>query len=239
MKLLVALMIGVVFGLAACATGPRYYVETDSLAAQEPFEGKTFHLWPMDPEIDPNGLQYKEYETYAERALALRGLERVDIEEEADLLVMFGYGIGQPRTEMFSYVVPVQGVTGTTSTTNASANVFGSGNSIYGQGTSTTNTKVNRGTVGYSAQTGSRTVYDRFVLINGRFIDMTKQMSEWAPAFETTVTSSGSSADLRLVLPVMLAAAADKLATNTGKKVSDIMSDSDDNVLAIKAQKSE
>ena len=69
------------------------------------------------------------------------------------------------------------------------------------------------------------TAYDLQELINTK-----KEVQLW----QTTITSTGSSGDLRRVFPVLVAAAKPYIGTNTGKKVKVVISEDNKTVLEIK-----
>jgi hypothetical protein len=63
-----------------------------------------------------------------------------------------------------------------------------------------------------------------------------KQEKKLAQVWRSTITSTGSSGDLRRVFPVMLAGSANCLATNTGQKIEIALDEENAAVLYIKGQ---
>ena len=75
------------------------------------------------------------------------------------------------------------------------------------------------GVTGYSTPLGSATSYFRFIVLDAYDLDVYKRENKLDQVWRSTVTSTGSSGDLRHVFPVMVAGSAKHLATNTGQKV--------------------
>jgi hypothetical protein len=64
--------------------------------------------------------------------------------------------------------------------------------------------------------------------------DEYKKSEKEVQSWKTTATSSGSTRDLRLVLPTLAAASQQYIATNTGKKIKVKLYENDEQVLEIK-----
>ncbi|RAN38693.1 DUF4136 domain-containing protein [Hyphomonas sp. GM-8P] len=228
--------------LIGCASsaGQTFNVVTNSLSSPEVTAGQRYMVWPMDPAVQISDLQFDEYAKYAERALESRGFTKAQESETPDIIVLLGYGIGAPETKSVSYSVPVFGQTGvksatTTGTSNATA--FGTGNYVnaFGNYSQTTTYTPQYGVTGYQTGTRNYTVFTRYIRLAGFFVEPNVDASEWRPAFQTDISSTGSSGDLRYVFPIMMAAAADKVATNTGRGVADSLKEDDGRILAIKS----
>ncbi len=108
------------------------------------------------------------------------------------------------------------------------------GNSTTYSGTTTYNPTY--GITGYSSHTETQTTFFRYALITAYdlkvFRDSQKQVELW----RTTVTSTGSSGDLREVFPILIGASVPYIATNTGKQVPVEMRENDNIVRAVKGQ---
>ncbi|MFN3610055.1 MAG: hypothetical protein ACK4Y9_13410 [Hyphomonas sp.] len=189
----------------------------------------------MNENVAPNDLQFLEYSQYIERALNSKGMTRVLGAETPDIIVLVGYGIGAPEKNTRSYTIPVFGQTGISSsstTGTATTNVYGTstyatGNTNYRQTTTYTPTY---GVTGYQTGVQNYTTYARYISLNAAFVDIEKDASDWQPAFETNIVSSGSSGDLRQVFPIMIAAAKDSIGISTPKAVQISISENDDAV---------
>jgi hypothetical protein len=187
-------------GCATVEAPPTFNVEVSSLAAPSASTYRTYILLSADPEVDVGDLQFQEFARYIEHALHERGFVVATDESEADVAIMLGYGIGDPNTEQYSYAVPTFGQTGVSSASSY-------GNTTYFQ--------PSFGVTGYVPVSGSVTTYRRHIWIGGYDLGHYHETEEAVQIWSTTVTSTGSSGDLRRVFPVMVAAAKPYVATNT------------------------
>ncbi len=62
-----------------------------------------------------------------------------------------------------------------------------------------------------------------------------KESQDLIQAWKTTVTSTGSSGDLRRVFPILVAASKDYIASNTKQKVERTLNETDKSVVEIKS----
>ncbi|KPW03541.1 hypothetical protein [Pseudoalteromonas sp. P1-11] len=221
--------------LAGCAaTGqPTFYVSVDSLAASVASTKKTYLLIPGNEGVSRNDLQFQEYENYLKRVLNGKGYIAASSRDEADVAIVLSYGIGDPQTHQYSYSLPTWGQTGV-----SSANTYGTA-TTYGNRTSvnaTTTYTPTYGVTGSTTHTGTRTTFFRYALITGydytAFKDSKKEVQIW----KTTISSTGSSGDLRRVFPILMAASEPYMATNTGQKIPVSLYESDNAVKVIKGQ---
>ena len=83
----------------------------------------------------------------------------------------------------------------------------------------------------------SITTHLRFVVIGAISYAEYKSTGKYVPAWKTTVTSRGTSSDLRRVVPVLVAGASDYLGTDTGTQVTVVLKETDEKVAAIKAKR--
>lgn len=180
----------------------------------------TYFAVPMDEEIDRASLSWRNVEKQLGKALASKGFTKTDSWEEADLMILVGTGIGDPRS--VTYSVPLYGKTGqvvTGSQTTGSATTYG--NTTYGSANTTYQTLDTYGVTG--TRTSSETVFDRWLIVSA--YDLTSEAEDGRPleSWRTTVRSSGSTGDLQTVIPYMLAAAQPYFGDNTsGQKQVDI-----------------
>ena len=158
-------------------------------------------------------LQFAEVRQQVERALGQTGLQVAATGERPDVGVFVDYGIGAPRIETAVLSLPVWGQTGvSSSTTTGTINRSGSFNAV------TTNTP-SYGVVGTNNVPISSTVYDRFLTLNGFDLNEYARTKEVKRLWQIKVTSSGSSGDLRLVIPYLLASAVPYIGKSTGRAV--------------------
>jgi hypothetical protein len=230
-NLIVIIFITLLVGCAA--TQPSFSVSVDSLASPIAATKKTYLLIPGNKGVSHNDLQFQEYENYLKRVLNGRGYIAASSEEDADLAIVLSYGIGDPQKQQYSYSLPTWGKTGV-----SSANTYGTA-TTYGNTTSvntTTTYTPTYGVTGSTNHTGTRTTFFRYVLITGYDYTEFKQSEKEVQIWKTTVSSTGSSGDLRRVFPVLMAASEPYIATNTGQQIPVSLSESDNAVKIIKGQ---
>jgi hypothetical protein len=203
----------------------------DSLARQDAQGKRTYLLLPGNKDVQVTDLQFQEYAEYIHRALAARGLVHASNFESADLAVFLSYGIGDPQTHQYTYSLPVWGQTGYSgSTTSGTATRYGN----YGTYSGTTTYTPTYGLTGYTTEVGRYTIYFRYFLLDAYDLSAYTRDKKLSQVWRSTVTSVGSSGDLRRVFPAMVAGSADRLATNTGQKVEFAMEEQHPSVLHIK-----
>lgn len=223
---------------SGCATTgqPQFVVNVDSLASPTAASKKTYELLPGNDGTTWDDLQFQEYAAYVIRALTYQGFELATDSEEADIAIILAYGIGDPKTQQYSYTIPVWGKTGVSSS-KTTGNISSYGNSASYSGTTTYTPTY--GVSGYRTGTGTSTTYSRYIIIGGFDLEQYEATGKAVELWHTNITSSGSSGDLRRLFPVLMGAAASHLGTNTGQKVTVRLYESDDMVTSVKGIPSE
>ncbi|WP_299976813.1 DUF4136 domain-containing protein [Desulfobacula sp.] len=185
--------------LTACATTPapyvaprQYYtVEVDSIAdVGADLRGRTYTMSSAMKNTSDNDLQFKEFARYVGNALSQKGYKYISSKEGADLLIRLAYGIGSPKTET------------STRTYNTS------GGYSYPVGWTWIHVPPTTKTV-----TTSSTTYARFLILEA--YDSKDHSQLW----KTTLKSEGTTSDLRIALPHIIAAGRPYFGTNTGQKL--------------------
>jgi len=217
--------------LYGCAMTQKYHVDVDSISSPDADSKKKYILLSGIKDVKDTDLQFIEYTKYIETALISRGFSKATTIEDANVAIFLVYGIGNPQKNTYSYALPMWGQTGvSSSTTYGSLNTFG--NTATYSGTTTYNPTY--GITGFFPVSGSYVNYFRFLILDAVDIDEYKKTQKMNQLWQTTVTSTGSSGDLRLVFPVMVAASKEYLGLNTGKRIQIILSEEDQRVVEIK-----
>ena len=189
---------------------------------------KKYILIPGNKDIPIDDLQFKEYATYLNRALKLYEFVPVSSFNEADIGIIFYYGIDDPKSNQYSYNVPTWGQTGV-----SSSKTYGTVNS-YGNYSSNTYNTPSYGITGSTTRYDTYTTYRRFMKIDAidmrEYLKSNKIVSIW----NTSVTSIGSSGDLRLILPIMVVGSMPYLGKNSGKLIELSISEGDQRIDVIK-----
>jgi len=227
-KLNLILIFSVAITLTNCAT-TNFVVGVDAYGDDSRLERKTYVLASGDSTLNENSLQFIEFSNYIRKILHNKGYIETTNSNNADLVIFFRYGISDPQTFQETYSIPVYGQTGissmkTTSYTTGSAygSAYGYGNTVYGSAygssykNSVTNVTPTYGVTGYRQETNTYVSYFRYLTLNAYDMKYSKPKMEWSIA----LTSSGSSDDLRRVIPYMLAVGEPYFGKNSDKKLT-------------------
>lgn len=218
--------------LTGCATiQQRFNVEVDSIASPVASVKKSYVLLPGNEGVTWDDLQFQEYAVYLVRALAAKGYTLAQSVDKADIAIVTFYGIGDPQTNNYSFSLPVRGETGVSSS-NTSGTAYVSGNTATYSGTTTYTPRY--GITGYKTITGSYTTYFRYALIAAYDLQAFKKSQKEVQVWKTTITSIGSSGDLRRIFPILIAGAAPYIGSNTGQQVQIQLYETDEIVRDIK-----
>ena len=226
--------------LYGCAMTQKYHVDVDSISSPDADSKKKYILLSgikdvkdtdLQFDVKDTDLQFIEYTKYIETALISRGFFKANTIEDANVAIFLVYGMEKPQNNPYRYALPMWGQTGvSSSTTYGSLNTFG--NTATYSGTTTYNPTY--GITGFVPGSGSYVNYFGFLILDAVDIDEYKKSQKMNQLWQTTVTSTGSSGDLRLVFPVMVAASKEYLGLNTGKRIQIILSEEDQRVVEIK-----
>ncbi|MEK6263163.1 MAG: hypothetical protein AABP62_31685 [Planctomycetota bacterium] len=213
------LNLAIVLVCLSCSTAPTvpvFQVRVSSLVDPDRTPGRSYVLLPSAEGIDLEDLQFREFARYVAGALERQGFTRAPDFSKADVAVFLAYGIGDPQLQTYTYTVPVYGQTGGgTSTLNLST--YGAGGYSTTSGTITTLPRY--GPVGSQSVTQSNVTYFRYLFLDAIDLRAFRESQKVLSVWRTNVTSNGSSGDLRLVLPILVAASEQYIAVNTGKQV--------------------
>lgn len=221
--------------LSGCATVQpvQYHVNVDSLSASPETAKKHFVLLPGNKDTPTTDLQFREYAAYINHVLASRGYIPAENIEKADLAIFIVYGIGNPQQHQYSYSIPTWGQTGiSSSSTYGTLNTYGG----YGTYSGTTTYTPTYGITGSTSNIGTYTMYFRFLVLDALDLSEYKQTKREVQLWKTTITSVGSSGDLRRVFPYMITASMPHIGTNTGQQIKVVLEENDPAVLNVKGQ---
>lgn len=217
-------------GSWGCAFAPSYEVSVDSISSGTAELPPSYVLLPGNDGVSPGDLRYQEFAVYVRRALAERGYVETTDPVNAPIAVVLSYGIGDPQEHVRSKSIPVWGQTGvSSSTTRGTATTFGNISTYSG----TTTHTPKYGVTGYRTVAESQTTFFRFMILDAYDLDAFRARKDVVALWNTTVTSRGSSGDLRQVFPILVAASKDHFASNTGKQVTVNLTEHDPRVIAI------
>ncbi len=211
----------------------RFEVAVDSLASSPEVPGKTYLLLPSNNGITGADLEFQEYAEYLKRVLQTKGYVYTTSKEDANLVIYLSYGIGDPQSYHYSYSMPVWGTTGYSAARSTIAQTDDDGNTTYKTYTSYV---PHYGFRGYRTYTDSVTAYNRFAVIAAYDYDQYKKDEKEIQLWKTTVSSLGTSDDLRRVFPILMTASVQYIATDTEHKVYETVFEDSDEVMKIKGE---
>jgi len=217
-NIFLALLLAGVGFLSGCAgMQPKRFVSSvDSLAQADAVAKKRYVLLPGGEGVEASDLQFQEFAAYVERILSENGFVKVATVQDADVAIFLVYAIGDPQTHQYTYSIPTWGQTGV-----SSSNTYGTVSSYGGMATysGTTTYTPTYGLTGSTTHVGRQTVYSRFLFLDAYDLPAYMKEQRMTQVWKTSVVSTGSSGDLRLVVPYMVAAMKPYLGTNTGRRI--------------------
>ncbi|NLD36068.1 MAG: hypothetical protein GX654_04285 [Desulfatiglans sp.] len=225
-----------ILALCGCSTlsnfgRARFSIAVDSLAASGADSKKTYLLLPGNQGVTEADLQFKEYAEYLKRVLNKKGYVYTESKDDADVAIYLAYGMGDPETHLYSYDMPVWGRTGYYASRTRVAETTTDGKTSYRTYTTYT---PSYGFIGYNSYIDSVTTYMRFAVITAYDYSQFKKDETEVQLWKTTVSSTGTTDDLRRIFPMLMAASIPYLATDTGRKVYMTMYETDPVVQEIK-----
>ena len=208
---------------------PDYLVQVDALRAPDATKYTTYYLFPGMKGVEPGSLQFLEYSAYVHRVLQSRGFKLADSPASAQVAIFLSYGIGEPQVTYHSVSYPIYGMVsgGQTSTVNVSTSGYGAASTTT---TGTISTGPEYGVVGTGTRTETSVAYHRYLQLSAVDVKSYLARQEIREVWRTTVRSTGSSGDLRRVMPVLVAAARNAVATSTGRATEFWLREDDERV---------
>jgi hypothetical protein len=190
----------------------------------------------VDPELTPAGKRYvlnsgeknqddlffREFSRYFDAVLQDAGYIKTDNWQEADLEIVFEFGISDGRTGVYSFASPIYDFVGGETITITEKTSDPSGQKVT---TITIPARLQR--VGTSIETRSYTMFNRTAALEARMItkraadqpDMESELTN-PPVWGVYIYSIGESNDLRQIMPYLAAAAAPYIGINTGQLIT-------------------
>ena len=200
-----------------------YEIDVDSITRGN--QTNKYFLLSGDNTVKISDLQFQEYASYINRALLKRGFTQAESIDSAEVAIFLAYGIGNPQERQYSYSSPTFGQTGVSSSyTTGSATTYGGVTNYSG----TTSYTPTYGITGNTNHTRTYVTYYRYIILEAinaaEYRTSNKLNQEW----KTTITSTGSSSDLRKIFPIMVAASVTYIGINTAGKVTDELNGNED-----------
>ena len=168
-------------------------------------------------------LEFQDYARMIEIKLSERGYRRGDI-NSADMAVFIAYGINSAGVRNYAYSLPVYG------TNTFSGSSFGSGGMTNFSGTTS-------GVVGSQTVAGSTREYTRTLIVDVVDFAHYKSTGQIVSLWKGDITSTGSSNDLRLVMPMLVEAGFRHFGQNTKKGITHVYPEHDSDIEKLREEK--
>lgn len=211
---LVLLVVLAIF--SGCVSVAPVRVSVNAFATSDAPRLKKFVILPGNPGLSEFDLGFIETKDSVERTLLERGFVPSSNPRETELYVFVSYGIGAPQVYTRSYQVPVYGqISGGVSTVNAVVMGPRGPSTVVG----TVAQQPVYGVTGYQTSTSSTVTYTRWARIDAIDAKEFGKSKNLKSVWETKLVSTGTSGDLRLVLPSMLSAGAGFFARSSGRAI--------------------
>jgi len=228
-NLLFVILIAIVF--TGC--GATYFHVNVNSIGNSLQKQNTYVLFSGNKDTDVNSLEFKEYAKYVNNALKEKGFIETSF-KKASIAIFVSYGIGEPKENNYSYSTPIYGQTGySSSRTTGTVNTYGNNTSYSG----TTTYTPTYGVTGSQSHSGVYITYFRYLILDATDLNEYKKTKKQIQLWKTTVTSTGSSGDLRQVIPILVGASKNYIGSNTGKKLLIKITEDDKRVLTVKGIK--
>ncbi|HVZ64811.1 MAG TPA: hypothetical protein VG936_09590 [Lacunisphaera sp.] len=224
-------------GLGGCASS-GYNVQVDAISqaanavAADP--GKSYRLVPANPTEDTDSLHYKEVAGFIRTALSSKGMYESPDPEKADVVVTVEYGMNQPRVKFQSIALPVIEDSGGQKVVQTVDSVDPYTGLHSGPYQITVDIPAERHVVGTEHKVKPTVVYEKYLNVSAHKNQPDTDGRSGAEVWSVNVSAEDESKELRRYLPVLAAATADYIGTNTHEEKDAKISDQDDNVAFIK-----
>jgi hypothetical protein len=231
-KIVIVIMVALL-SLGCSTMKSTYYVDVTGFSKSDfGSEPVRYALAPADKHIGGNDLQFEEYCRYVDSALIKNGYLKAESFDDATVAIFFYYGIGNPEEHQYSYSLPLSEQTGVSSpsiedTHNCSDDC---GNS-KGTAAHTAEYEIAR----YQQLQENNATYYRYLSLSAIDLQKYREDQQVIELWRMEVSSTGSSSDLRVVVPVMVAASAKYIGKNTGKAISISVKDDDPAVIEMRS----
>lgn len=195
------------------AVEDKSFMTVDSISSKDIVPKKTYYLFPGNEDTTSDNLLFKEFAEYVHYALSTQGYKNINDMEKAGTAIYLAYGMGAPKTNVYTQTSPTFGVTGVSSSSS-----FGTIRS-NGNFSATTNYTPTYGITGYTTSVGTYDTFFKYLVVDAYDVERTSSGNNLRQLFKTTVACSNTNDDLRSFLPIMALASAPYIGTNTGRKV--------------------
>lgn len=217
--------------ISGCST--KFSVGVNSLATQNATDFKKFSVLSGIDGVDSKDLLFQDVTRQLEVVLLSNGYIKASEPLSADALIFLSYKIDAPKTKKTSVVYPTYGQTGVSSaSTTGSVTTYGN----YSTYQSSTAYMPTYGVTGTYQHTQEVTTYKRHLLLDAFDAKKYFESKELLPIWKVSVESTGSSGDLRKVIPYMIYATKKYIGKNSGEMIYIDINHGNEEVMALNPQ---
>jgi hypothetical protein len=199
---------------AGCTTTYVVQVDAISQSTERAQEAQSYAIQTSNPQHDEESLRHKEVANYVKTALSGKGMYEAPRPEMADVVVNIDYGMETPRVKYETVSNPIYAQVGG-GVRYVQTPVFDRNGRVVGYQTVAVYDPPRTELIGYEDSVQPVVVYEKYLKISAR---ENKPADEGRPAAEVwtvNVTAEDESKDLRKYLPILAAASADVIGTNS------------------------
>ncbi|VAW93593.1 hypothetical protein MNBD_GAMMA20-2278 [hydrothermal vent metagenome] len=203
-----------VLGLTACGS-QSIKVSVDSIVGQKDISSKQYTWLSGMRETSRNDLYFREFSRYFQTVLYDHGYQQ-GAGKDAPVIIYFSYGVSPGRTTQYTTTTPIYDWEGgdTIVYTETKKDKKGKTTSTV---TSTVTTPARQRLVGMSVGARRYTVFTRFVTLEAKRYQAGGKPKDMQTLWKTSITSTGSSNDLRALMPIMATASAPYIGVDSGE----------------------
>ena len=187
-----------------------------------------YTLEPADKSISKNDLQFEEYCRYVDSAMSKNGYLKADSTDDANVAVYFYYGIGNPKEHQYSFSLPTLAQTGVSLPVREDTLTH---TAVEEAGTAAPRHEITR----YQQLQENNATYYRYLALSAIDLQKYKDDGQIVELWRMEASSAGSSSDLRVVVPILVAASAKYIGKDTGRAISIVVKDDDPEVTEIRS----
>jgi hypothetical protein len=221
-----------VLAVSGCAS--RYDVRVDAIArVGAPLDGyASYEIRPGNPRLAKDGTRYQDAANCIRTALAGHALFEAPAGTRPDLIVEIDYGMDAPRAKPETISVPIYGRGGPNETSRASNPALEDSEPRAGR---RADLQPQLRVVGHREETRYHVVREKYLVVRAR---ENRAGGEGRPAqevFDVRVAAEDESSDLRHHLPILAAAAMNKMGQTTDGTVGARLAADDPSAAFIRA----
>lgn len=216
--------------LYGCGLGVlSYTIEVEAVGYAD--SGKTSYvLLPANQGLDLDDPGFQGLAAYVDHALSQQGFQTAGEEDVPDLAIFFGYGVGDPTKQTFTYPLPEPDQAGTRSSFTAGTTPLSASKaSLQSAKPYTPPYDV----VGSTPQPGDDAHRFGFMFLDAIDLLRYRQTGEAFPVWRTSVACADASEVLEDVFPALVVAAKDLLGRDSGRVVTKVIPKNSPELLAL------